>query len=111
MLGRPRSVLVAPFSVFAVLGRPAGPGRPQGSFEMYGESTGKTGEDKMINPAPGFWPIFGPHGAHGGPRELRERPRLEQYCRLHQKSAPEINSKSHSWVLCVFGAGRKTIQI
>ena len=33
-------------------------------------------EDKMINPAPGFWLIFGPLGAHGGPREPRERPQL-----------------------------------
>ncbi len=34
-------------------------------------------EDKMVHAAPGFWPIFGPLGAHGGPREPRERPRLE----------------------------------
>ncbi len=31
-------------------------------------------EDKMIDSAPGFWPIFGPLG----PRKPRERPRLEQ---------------------------------
>ncbi len=35
-------------------------------------------EDKMINPVPGFLAGFRPLGAHGGPRELRERPRLEK---------------------------------
>ncbi len=44
------------------------------------------GEDKVVNPAPGFWLIFVPFG----PREPR----------VHQKSAPETNYKSHSWALC-----------
>ncbi len=37
----------------------------------------------MTNPAPGFRPL----GAHGGPRDPLERPRLKRECRLHQKSA------------------------
>ena len=61
----------------------------------------------MINLAPGFWPIFGPLGPTGGPREPRERPRLEKWCRLHQKSTPETNSKSHSRALCACGTNRK----
>ncbi len=62
-----------------------------------------SGKDKMINPDPGFEPMLGPLG----PRERRERPRLEKQCRLHQKSAPEINYKSHSWALCDLGPTAK----
>ncbi len=31
-------------------------------------------EDKMINPAPGFWPIFGPLGPTAGPGNPRNSP-------------------------------------
>ncbi len=65
----------------------------------------------MIDLASGFWPMFDPLGAHGGPREPRERPRLESQCWLHQESAPETISKSHSWTLWVFGTDRKKIKI
>ncbi len=33
-------------------------------------------EDNMVNPAPGFWPIFGLLGPRRAPWEPRERPRL-----------------------------------
>jgi hypothetical protein len=62
----------------------------------------------MINPASGFWPNCGPVG---GPREPCDGLRLEKRCRLHQKSAPETNYKSRSWVLCVSGAGRTSLGV
>ncbi len=63
-------------------------------------------EDKMIN-RPGFLADFRPFGAHGGPRGPWGGFRLEEWCRLRQKSALETDSMARSWVLCVFGAGRK----
>ncbi len=35
-------------------------------------------EDNMMNQASGFWPIFGPLGAHGGPRAPWDGLRLER---------------------------------
>ncbi len=60
--------------------------------------------DKMTNPAPGLWPILvlGPTAG---------QPRIDKQCRLHQKSAPEANSKPRSWMLVVFGAGRKKTKL
>ncbi len=57
----------------------------------------------MINPAPGFWSIFGPLGPTAGPGS--------EIVQVAPKSAPETNSKARSWVLWVFGAGRKKIKI
>ena len=51
-------------------------GRPEVHSPAYGWSDFR--EDQMIYQAPGFWPIFGPLGAHGGPREPRERPQLDK---------------------------------
>ncbi len=59
-------------------------------------------QDKMTNPAPGL--------PHGGLREPWDGLRLEKECRLHQTSVPEANYQARSWVLCVFGAGRKKIK-
>ncbi len=64
----------------------------------------------MINPASGFWPIFGPLGPTAGPGSLRTGSGSKKQRRLRQKSAPEINDLARSWVLCVFGAGRKKIR-
>ncbi len=43
-------------------------------FDGVSEDWADLRKDEMINPALGFWPIFGPPG----PREPRERPRLEK---------------------------------
>ncbi len=63
-------------------------------------------EDKNHKSGPGFSGDFRALGAHGGPREPRERPRLEKEWRLHQTSAPQTNYESHSWALSVFGTDR-----
>ncbi len=60
----------------------------------------------MINPALGFWPIFGPLGPTAGPGS----PGTGSGSKLVQvvpKSAPEINFEARPWVSCIFGAGRK----
>ena len=66
-------------------------------------------EDKNDKSGTVCLPDFRPLGAHGGPREPWDGLRLGK-CRLHQKSAPETNSKARSLVLCVVGAGRKKIK-
>ncbi len=67
-------------------------------------------ENQMINPAPGFWPIFGPLGPAAGPGSPGSGPVSQKQCRLHQNSEPKTNSKSHSWVLCACGTDRYRIE-
>ncbi len=59
------------------------------------------GGDKQIDPGPDCSAPFRPSGAHGGPREPRER-------FLFEKSAPETKSKAHSLAICDFGPRQKT---
>ncbi len=54
----------------------------------------------MINPAPDFWPIFGPLGPTASPGN---GPGSEN-------SAGCTNCKYHSWALCVFGTDHKKIK-
>jgi hypothetical protein len=68
---------------------------------------GRPAEGSNYKSGLGFLADFWPLGAHGGPREPRERPRLENKCRLHEQLAPETKSNSHSWALCVFGTESK----
>ncbi len=83
-------------------------GAPKAGFRRaFRPSAPKPRHDKS---GLGFLADFRPLGAHGAPRELRERPRLEQECRLRQQSAPETTYKSHSWALRVFGTDRKNIK-
>ncbi len=66
-------------------------------------------EDGMINSAPFFWPMVGPLGPAADPGSLGTGCGSKKH-RLHQKSVPETKYKARSWVLSVFGAGRKKIQ-
>ncbi len=52
-------------------------------------------EDKIINPAPGFWTMFGSSRPAAGPGSSGNGP------------GPEFNYNSHSWALCVLGTDRK----
>ena len=82
-------------------------GRPKELQAGNGQSyLGRPSGGSIDKSGPGFLADLRPSGWL---REPRERPRVEKYCRLHQKSDPETNSKSHSWVLCVFGTDRKKI--
>ena len=65
-------------------------------------------EDKVINPAPGFWPIFGPLGPTAGPGSLGTGSGSKDGagCTKHQARKQIICSiRGHR----VFGAGRKKI--
>ncbi len=61
-------------------------------------------EDQMIYPAPVFWPTFGPLGPRRAPEALR---RALEIVQVAPKSDLGTDSKTRSWVLCAFGAGRK----
>ncbi len=50
------------------------------------------GEDKMIDPAPGFWPIFGPLRPPAGSGSPGNGPG-SKIVRVAPKSTPETNSK------------------
>ncbi len=67
-------------------------------------------EDKMIGPAPGFGPIFGPLEPTAGPGSLGTGSGSKNSAGCAKKSAPETNYESRSWLFCVFGAGRKKMK-
>ncbi len=65
----------------------------------------------MINPASGFWPIFGPLGPSGGPGSPGNGPGLKNSVGCTKNQAPGINSKPHSWAFYVFGTDREKANI
>ncbi len=79
-------------------GRTSGPPDPwaasdRASFSLLPPPSGAHREDKIFKFFAGFWPIFG----QTWPQNPSRRMGLVLQCRLHQKSAPQINYKTISW--------------
>jgi hypothetical protein len=53
------------------------------------------GEETLINPGPGLWPIFGPRRAPG----VGNGPGSTNSAGCTNNHPPQTNSKSHSWAV------------
>ncbi len=62
----------------------------------------------MINPALGFWLIFGPLGPTAGPGSPGNGPGSKNSAGRTNNQPRRPIPKSHSWALGVFGAVRQT---
>jgi hypothetical protein len=82
--------------------------KPKSRFEFPNISPTQLGKIARNTRRLICWPIFCPPGAHGKPREPRERIRFDRQCGLHSRSAPETISMSRPCFLRgSFGVFRK----